>query len=238
MDLTRRNFLGGISAIAAGTLVPTLRVRPDLDLHRFVAMWCDPDMVGYRYDLSRPFVVDGMSYGTDSRAIGRIITSETDTDQSEKRRLPDVLTVWDRLWKERGRWRPLPNTRLIESTAPMACPDCEADGSLIECPHCDGLGGHIDNDGYATMCPQCKGAEWLSNGACPTCHGKPWGNYRRLQPFGDALIDVAFVRKLQQIPGVMWTNSVGVVSYPDKAWSPILYKSDVGIEGIVMPCKR
>jgi hypothetical protein len=54
-------------------------------------------------------------------------------------------------------------------------------------------------------------------------------NYPSRQPIENKLISVEFWRKLQAIPGVMVN-----VGNPDRA-HPILCKSDVGVECLVMP---
>lgn len=222
--MDRRTFLKGASALAAGVMVPTLRIRQEYDLHRMVAQFCARPGEYLRYQLELPFVVEGQAYGTDGRAIARILTSEEDTNHHTTRRLPDVIGVFENMWQEHGRWRRLPQIRRVtHPDKSQPCPQCWSDGSLIECPQCEGEG--ID-------CYCCHDWGVLSNGACPVCHGVPYGNYRSLQLYGDKMISVRFDDRLRNIPGVMWCSGG-----PDEC-DPILYRSDIGIEGMVMPVIR
>ena len=221
IDMDRRTFLRGMSALAAGVMVPTLRLRPGYDLHHMVGQWVGDHYDSVRYQLDLPFVVEGQAYGTDSRAIARIHTSEDDTNLDAKRRLPDVIGTFDSLWHEHGGWHRLPIINRVEHPDKCSsCPKCSSDGSLITCPKCDGEG---------ICCDHCNNIGTLSNGACPVCRGVPYGNYRSLQVYGDKLIAAKFDDRLRAIPGVLWCSGGHGKS------NPILYRSDIGIEGMIMP---
>lgn len=238
MEIQRRAFLGGAVAAMAGAMVPTMRLRPEVDLHRLAGMWVDSGNEFVRYALNLPFAVDGMSYATDGRGMARIVASVDDINRDEQRRLPDVIGCWETLWNE-SKWSRLPDERLVQHPEPSRsdygeCPQCTKDGAIIECPHCCGVG----ESEFGATCPQCRGEGVLSNGACVICRGRPYGPYAYLQPLGGQLVNCKYVRKIRAIPGVMWCQSKVMDRFDGKPWSPILFRSDVGIAGIVMPVCR
>ena len=234
MEISRRGFLGGTTALVAGMLVPTLRLRSEVDLHRLVAMWCDQEEAISRYSLDLPFVVDGMSYASDGRGMARVETLDDDTSD-KLRKLPDAIACYDRFWRDSGRWQRLPEENLIRhpSCRCVPCPQCREDGSLIECPQCFEGSIELDRSPWIDACPLCKGCGELSNGACEVCSGTTYGDYETLQPIGDQLFDVYYVHKLVAIPDVRWCRGNIVQSIGQ----PILFRSDVGIDGILMPVR-
>jgi len=208
-------------------LLPSLRIRPKNDLHGIIKNFCRSENETERkYDLRKPFVLDGQAYGTDGRAAARIVTTDNDTS-TDKRRIPVIMTsVWDDYWTERGQWFPLPAERLIAGPGP--CPRCWQ-YFRVTCPECHGKGWE-DRDAGMMDCRRCHGDGEVGDPNCLICHGRLWGmNYPSRQPIENKLISVEFWRKLQAIPGVMVN-----VGNPDRA-HPILCKSDVGVECLVMP---
>lgn len=221
MIVTRRTAL---KVIGGCLIVPSLKVRPEHDLHKIVQDFCDTETS--RWDLMTPWVADGQAYGTDGRAAARIASDDADTDTDERSLPRNITGVWESHWTEQGVWRPLPPERLIEGEG--RCPDC-CEVAMTDCENCDGEGFGFDDEGFTVPCPKCKGEGSFSDKDCPRCHGRGWGDYPNLQPFGNKLICVAFMRKLQRIPGAMWN-----IGNPDKR-TPILVKSDIGVESLVMP---
>jgi len=196
--------------------LPSLRLRPEYDLHRIVSGFCQtPNDPIRRYDLATPFVSDGMAYGTDARAAARIVTTDSDTDADE-RCIPKSMTwIWNHFWNENGTWFRPPLERLIEGDGP--CPNCL--GLWTECKRCDGWG-----------CDACNGHGGYTNPHCSLCHGEGWGWFPNMQPVGHKLVAVELWRKIQTIPGARLN-----LGSPNRD-NPILVKSDLGVEALVMPC--
>ena len=202
-------------------MVPSLKIRPECDLHRIVQDFCDrTDEVGY-YDLGTPWVVDGKAYGADGRAGARIACEDAGT-ATDSRRLPDDINdIWERCWTERGKWRPMPPERLIEHRGP--CPEC-CEIPRNDCETCHGSGFTED----LKTCMACRGSGYKPI-ECAACDGRRWGMYPNLQAFGHKRICVSLLRKVQRIPGAMW--NIGGIAKD----TPILIKSDVGVDVLVMP---
>ena len=100
-NLSRRQF----GAFSAATVVASLlRIRPEHDLHRSVNQFCDREP-SRRFDLTSPFVISGLAYGTDGRALARIVTNASDTTATT-RWLPNVAMALDTHWQPERIWRP------------------------------------------------------------------------------------------------------------------------------------
>ena len=111
----------------------------------------------------------------------------------------------------------------------------------------DGIG---QSEFYGRPCKRCNGVGVLSDQSCPLCRGKLDGpDLPCRQPFGDKIISVVYLRKLQRIPGLLWNiGSAGVKRpddgpypgsmYRDRDCCPILFRGDGGIEGMVMPMAK
>lgn len=216
MHISRRGFMG---SIASTIFLPGLIVRPKLQLHQIVAGFCSKHKFN-RYDLDEPFVQYGHAYGTDAKAMARISTTDDDTS-NESRKIPNALLVYSELWRERGRWRPLPAERLV--VAYGFCPRC-SQLDFPDCPYCDQWG-----------CDHCNGTGIIRDKNCPVCHGAYEGKFPWLQVMGDKLINVAHFRKLQAIPGIAWNGSLPNSRAFARERTPILFKSDIGVDGMVMP---
>ena len=220
--ISRRGFLGAASLFL---LAPKLLIHKSIDLHRYLAGFCmtESDRCTSRYDLTAPLFHDGRGYGTDGRAIVRIASGEPATDKA-KIKVPDCAGVYRKLWKESGRWFPVPKFR-VEDLQPHwgDCPLCEPK----ECPECDGEGFTFFCRG---QCGTCGGHGTTAKKNCPLCHGCGSSqNMPSVLPIGDKLIGWRYLKKLNEIPGCH--INVGRHCECD----PFLFRSDLGIEGLVMP---
>lgn len=213
--LDRRQFC---SLSAATVVASLLRVRPEYDLHRIVNQFCERQP-GTRYDLTAPFVVSRMAYATDARALARIVTLVSDTDATT-RRLPNFAMVMDMHWQPERIWRALPPEDL--SDAEGVCPRCREQG-LPKCSRCHGKG--CDE-------PWCNGHGIVADDFCPVCKGKYGGTFPWVQEVYGKNIDVAYYRRMASIPGI--EVNVGVRD-DDHG---LLFRSDIGVEGMVMPLAK
>jgi len=227
MKTTRRTAL---KIMGGALIVPSLRVRPDHDLHRILTGFCDLRHETSHYDLTSPFVVDGMAYGTDGRIAARIVSTEYDTSD-EWRRLPlHVNDAWESQWLERGQFRPLPPERLVEGKG--ICPQC-CEEEYKECEACQGSGCELTASGEdVTNCRKCHGRGYALEPECPLCKGRRCGRFPCHQPLGNKLISVDFYRRLLRVPGLMWSPG------RRDPRTAIVLKSDIGIEALAMPCYR
>lgn len=237
MKISRRTFSKAAAGVAAGLLVPTLKVDAQNDLHRLVARWADwrdryssPNGSG-RYDFRQPFIVDGQAYATDARAMARIATSKTDAYADEQRKLPPLVSTWERFWVP-GPWRELPQPPTMKRRQGY-CPACEWANAIQLCPTCDGdLIVGFDLNGRDKVCPTCNGAGEVSRPNCKVCGGKVFGEYERGVALGSRQIDVFYYRQMAAVPDVRWTLSHhSRIGYP----GPVLFESPIGISGIIMP---
>ena len=213
--LSRRQF----GSLTAATVVASLlRVRPERDLHRAIKKFCDREP-SRRFDLTAPFVVSGLAYGTDGRALARIVTNVSDTTVTT-RKLPNVAMAMDTHWQPERIWRPLPPEAL--SDAEGICPRCR-EMDLPKCPRCHGKGC---NESW------CKGRGFKVEESCPVCGGEYVGRFSWIQEVYGKKIDIAYYHRMADIPGV--EINVGVRDN-DHA---LLFRSDIGIEGLVMPLSK
>lgn len=233
LELNRRSFMRGVAALAAGTLVPTLRFG-ECHLQKLLLPWVDRHGdYEFKYDMRLPFVVDGKAYGTDGRGIAEIIAEESSINHDCKRKLPDVVGVFGKLWKEGGVWHRLPTVNRVRHPGRNhACPACLILNAIKECNVCEGFGEYWrdeDGDVRTGTCPGCHGLGVVSLVDCRVCHGRAYGTYNSLQTYGDQTISVRYDYFLRQIPGVQWCRSQAGYDHP------ILWQSDIGIRGMVMP---
>ena len=213
--LSRRQF----GTLSAATLVASLlRVRPEHELHRTVNQFCGQDPCG-RFDLTCPFVVSGLAYSTDRRALARIFTNTSDTTATT-RRLPNVAMAMDTHWRPEPMWRPLPPEDLSDEEG--ICPRCRK-MDLPKCPRCHGEG--CDR-------PWCKGRGFRVEEFCPVCGGEYVGRFPWIQEVYGKKIDIAYYRRMAAIPGV--EINIGIRDN-DHA---LLFRSDIGIEGMIMPLAK
>ncbi|MFA7662915.1 MAG: hypothetical protein WCX88_03285 [Patescibacteria group bacterium] len=220
ITVTRRSFMAAAGSLL---LLPKMLVRPKVTTDHLVKRFCDKPDCCSRWKIDEPFVMEGHGYGTDGRAIIRAEKAERDTT-AEGLRIPPATQAFSQLWVERGPWRRLPRESFVVERYGI-CPDCYE--LIRECPHCDGEG-----------CEACHYHGEVGNEHCPTCGGKSFDGKPCLQPFGDKLIAGHMFRRLQAIPGVMWNQgSLERNDFGHMARNPypILFKSDIGVEGMVMP---
>jgi len=226
---TRRSAL---KILGGCLLVPSLKIRPEYDLHGIVRNFCrSTDEVEWRFDLREPFVMDGNAYGTDGRAAARIVATDEDTS-TDTRRLPvEITDIWADFWSTKGRWMSMPADRYVRGSG--ACPRCW--DNRAECDECFGTGEAVRTTQYGEIlsdCKRCHGTGQISDASCEICHGRLWGDdYPCRQVVGHKLISFEFWRKVQAIPGAMVS-----MGGPDRL-DPILVKSDIGVECLVMPMK-
>ena len=218
--LTRRSFMAAAGSLL---LLPKMLVRPKVETDHIVKRFCDKPGCSSRWKIDEPFVTEGHGYGTDGRAIIRTEKAERDTE-AEHLHIPPATLVFSRLWVENGRWQRLPREAFVVERYGI-CPDCYE--LIHECPWCYGEG-----------CAACHYHGEVGNEHCLTCGGHEYVYKPCLQPFGDKLISGHLYRRLQAIPGVMW--NLGSLERNDFGGMkrnpyPILFKSDIGVEGMVMP---
>lgn len=148
MKTSRRTFIG---TSAAALLLPTWVFREwkkvrDLDL----SLFCDPHhWHGQRYDLTKPFWQEGMTYATDARICIRTNLLPEPPAESDQRRLPKACS------KELG-WRHDEATgwRSLASANRRSLNDKE---HSHECPACYGVGYEPPYE----KCLKCHGDGYL-----------------------------------------------------------------------------
>ncbi len=79
--MNRRDF---IKSTATVLLLPSLIVRPKVDLHRILCGFCDQPGDICRYDLTQPFIQGGNAIATDARIMAWIPTISADTSSDER----------------------------------------------------------------------------------------------------------------------------------------------------------
>jgi len=234
MSISRRGFMSSAVALflpKIELLVPQRDCRPEI-----VANFTALDKLFARYDLTTPLDFAGDTVATDGRALVRAIGLPFKAT-GKQAKTPNIGAVYETLWRETGRWQLLPRENLqhykndfFDTTCPHCC-----DKRYVECNICHGDGFTLGGPPRIEPidCPRCKGlsgVEHTTDGSfCVHCNGKGYGDFASLQPFGDKLVDVRFLRRLQKIPGVRWN-----VGKPDRD-KPILFRSDIGVDGLVMP---
>jgi hypothetical protein len=123
-------------------------------------------------------------------------------------------------WQPERIWRPLPPENL--SDAEGICPRCRK-MDLPKCRRCHGKG--CDR-------PWCKGRGFKVEEFCPVYEGEYVGRFPWIQEVYVKKIDIANYRRMSAIPGV--EVNIGARDN-DHA---LLFRSDIGVEGMVMPLAR
>jgi len=91
---TRRDFLKRVAAVPAIMMLPTIKWRPNYDLHAIAATFCSKEPFA-KYDLTRPYVMARHAYATDARAMCRLVADDADTDPTTRRIPTETINVWE-----------------------------------------------------------------------------------------------------------------------------------------------
>lgn len=225
--MNRRDF---IKATTAMLVLPSLIVRPRVDLHRILAGFAAPEGEVFQYDIDRPFVQGNQAIATDARIMAWIPTTEADTADDD-RRIPNCLLAQRQLYRENGGWHDLPPLKLV---GPEKCDGCPRCSWRHGCKTCDGEGFNAGG-----VCPKCHGLAYVPQPDCWLCHGNTRSRrqYPYCVPMGDKLVHVRYYEKLAAVPGVRWNR--GIESWKSDFTTPtpgpFLFRSDIGIQGLAMP---
>lgn len=172
MSTTRRGFMG---AAAALVMAPLIKLRPEIERESILREFCCQHSV--RYDLSTPFGIGSMTYGTDGRRAVRVELTARDEDGAGRR--PDMETIFAAAWHP-DRWR--------EFVLPQP-EDLTLSAGLEICPHC--LNRRVPSgidwkdmqwrpDGEPDLPRHMQGLDWdvddntIRDASCVVCNGRRW----------------------------------------------------------------
>lgn len=228
MPMTRRQFGGGVAAALGALLLPKIRLQPHYDLQAMLAPWCAHKLFA-RYKLTAPYAMDGHAYATDARAMARILDDGLIVDGSA--RIPrETVSVWDSFWIDDGPWQPWPRQPVLMTSGEYGCVLCSH--ANVECPECCGLGESCVLPGDRSQrCEACGGDGYQRRPECPLCHGRRHANTPTCAVMGDKLVGLQYMDIVARVPEVRW-HAGGQVD------GPILWRSDIGIAGMIMPMTR
>lgn len=224
--MQRRTFN---KALASLLTVPLLNLQPlTIDRHKLLSMFLGESW--QRYDLSRPYILDGFSYATDARVMARITTSD-DESLDETIKIPPLQNVWDTAFKPERQWERfhLHDIKdLVLSPIYNICPVC--DDRRVSY----GKEYPADEDTALALPDYDPDDNTIRDVSCELCHGR---NYEgpSLQPIAGKKIAYRYAKKLAAIPGCEVSVSAGH-GYTN-GHQTILFRSDVGIGGILMPVR-
>lgn len=226
--MKRRTF----AKIVGGMLLcPVVKLEPQrIDPHRYLGMFCDKSGL-QRFDFASPFALRGHVYASDALVLVRVADRGATFTDAQRRLPKNVLETWDKhILSAERRWRPLEPCRFVAMEADNCCPLCT---ELPNCPACDGEGEVMTEDDAwsgTVWCSKCCGHGVIASPDCPLCQGRFCGHdIPSVQRVGNKLVSAAYYGRLSQIPGVELNYGLRASD------SPILFRSDVGISGIVMP---
>lgn len=234
--MDRRVFTKSLAALLA---VPLLKFQPEtIDRHKLLSMFLEEDAFA-RYDLTRPYVVGDFSYGTDGRAMARIDTNEDEHDD-QKIKMPPIQKAWDFHYQPNEVWKPF---KLAEYDQLIATDHDKKWGGT--CPMCDDRrvsfgSSYPTNQTTADELPDYDPDDnTIRDVSCVLCHGK---NYYRgsNQLIEGQLIAFRYAKKLASIPGCQYCVTDikhGNSSVSQKSQN-VLFRSEIGITGIVLPVVR
>ncbi len=222
--MRRRSFT---KALASLLVVPLLKFQPEhIDRHKLLSMFLEETECTFRYDLTRPYIFGDYSYGTDGRVMARIDTDETEHDD-DTIRMPPIEQVWNLNFQPSQIWKPF---KLAEYGELVCASQSKQYGG--SCPKCDdrrvSFGADYPTDqATADELPEYDPDDnTIRDRSCFLCRGKPYyaGSNQRV---GSQLIAYRYAKKLAAIPGceISFSGFQNVV----------LFRSDAGISGIVMP---
>lgn len=147
--------------------------KTEIDLMPF----CDASLS--RYSLQSPFFQGGWQYGTDSKIIARLPSSEPDTVPEAGGKLPKCADIFDRYGRV-TEWSELP---------PVSnCAECGGTGKA-NCKHCRGQVEHRCACGHDHECDNCMDGK-------VTC--------RCYVEFGNHHVATWLSEKIRALPGVQW----------------------------------
>lgn len=232
MTISRRTFGKSTIATAAVLLLPSWLFAPRKVRHIDLGVFCDPD-VG-RYDLSRPFLQEGLTYATDGHICVRTGLIDAPPEDSEERRLPKAagLSWWE---GQLQGWQSLDGARRVSVGVSMACPTCFGKGRVGKgvkpCAKCEGEGWYtyFDDDGFAEYekrCPDCETTGYIGGIVCGECQGSGLVDYA-YKLAGGWIVAPIYVAKLRTLGAVDYAVDGGPES------DPVRLKFDGG-EGLVM----
>lgn len=172
--------------------------------------WCEP--LSSRYDLSKPFVHDGVMYATDRRKAIRVqCPGEPDTPPHETKKRPNVGEIFPdfSIYSE---WQDFPPETAIVSEI-GDCPDCDGYGftEFKDCPDCDGTGeDECFECGNVETCEECDGEGEIGSVKCTRCDkGKCLREDHVM--FGPIKIQAKFYRQCLALPNAKWCPHDGAI---------------------------
>lgn len=198
LTLTRRTALKSLASLAASALVPTIRLRPELEPERLLARFCADDSPYTRYELDRPFRLGSLTYATDARWICRAELPGTVLDGGD-RVLPPVESLWPRIWRPAGPWQdfelPAIESLRLQCQCANICPAC-GDRRIFYGAHYPATQEEMDAlPGY------CIDTNTYRDRSCGLCGG---GDYQgpSLVRIGRVAVDYTRLKTVAMIPGV------------------------------------
>lgn len=217
--MNRRSFIGTAASVLLLPSLPVLRIpRPEIDLTKF----CDDDgWNGHRYDMSRPFVQEGLAYATDAKICVRIQKAIAD-ESVEPRRLPPASKL--PFWGKASDWQPWPSIQW--GSVPGArwnpsCPVCFGKGrvgyGVRQCYPCEGEGFVAefldDGDVRERPCKMCDTTGHVGGTACDYCEGKGETDKPSYQAIGGELISPRYDQLIREIGDVQYAVTNGIVRF-------------------------
>lgn len=229
--MQRRTFA---QTLASLIMVPLLKMQPEaIDRHKLLAMFLDQGEY-CRWDLKRPYIFGDFAYATDGRTMARIASSLDEADD-ETIKKPPLEKSWDIFGHPETQWRPF---RLHD--IPDLIPAEERD--YATCPLC--LGRRVSyGKGYPTeeiaedLPDYDPDGNTIADATCEMCHGRPYSG-PAYQPVGSLVIDYKYAKRLAEIPGCEVCTSKPAGYTESEQRRTVLFRSEIGIGGIVMPIVR
>lgn len=223
MSVTRRRFVQTMSGLL---VVPLLRFQPaEIDRHKLLGLFVGGEHDSSIYKLHIPYVVGENAYASDGRIMARTWTNDDETD-SEVIRIPPFERTWTYHFSQSHEdWRPfrLFDIQDLAPTQNAVCPLC--DDRRVELDHFPAdWTKELDEVDYDPS------DNTVRDASCSLCHGREHIG-PSLQPIGDRHIGYEYAKKIAQVPGVE-------VCLSGRHTEPILFRSEAGILGMVMPRRQ
>ena len=228
---TRRSFAKSIASLL---MAPLLKYQPEqIDRHKLLGMFLDDiHYESRRWDLRRPYVVGDYSYASDGRIMARISTSEAEHDD-ELIQIPPVEKAWSNLFQP-------------DSFKPFRLADIDelqpAERHFGICPMCLNRRVSLGNNYPISTTPASELPDYdpddntIRDKSCELCHGKEYTAHC-YQQIGESQICFRFAKILAEIPGCEVSCGPVVTNFRtvDIPTPVTLFRSEIGIAGIVMP---